>query len=216
MNPDKARFNMVEQQIRPWNLRDVDALGLLFVVKREEFVPAERRAFAFADIEIPLGGDAAMLAPKVEAHALQALNIRKNEKVLEIGTGTGYMAALMAAHAEHVWTMEIVPELAAQACRNLERQRVTNVTVQTGDGLGGLPAHAPFDVIMVSGGVPAVPQALLDQLKVGGRLFAIVGEAPAMTAQLITRATEDGYRSVGLFETQATPLRNAQGRGFRF
>lgn len=216
MNPDKARFNMVEQQIRPWNLRDADTLAQLSVVKREAFVPAELRPFAFADIELPLGNEAAMLAPKIEAHALQVLKIRKNEKVLEVGTGTGYMAALMAAHAEHVWTLEIDPKLAAKACENLERQRIANVTVETADGLGGLPAHAPFDGIMISGGVPAVPRALLDQLKVGGRLFAIVGEGPAMTAQLITRVSEDGYRTVGLFETQTAMLRNAPGSGFRF
>jgi protein-L-isoaspartate(D-aspartate) O-methyltransferase len=184
-------------------------LDLLFVVKREEFVPAAWRNLAFADAEIPLGHGATMFAPKIEAHALQALQLKRHEKVLEIGAGSGYMAALLAAHADHVWSMEIVPELAAMARDNLARHGVGNVSVETGDGSGGLPAHAPYDAIMLSASVPAVSQALLDQLKVGGRLFAIVGEAPVMTAQVITRVSEDGWRSVNLFETLADPLQNA-------
>lgn len=206
MNFEKARFNMLEQQIRPWRVVDADVLSLLSLVRREEFVPAERRAFAFADIQIPLGFGAAMLAPKVEAQILQALKVHRNEKVLEVGTGTGYLAALLAAHADHVWSMEIVPELAVKARENLERQHIANVSVETGDGMAGLPVHAPFDAIVVSGGVAAVPRELLAQLKVGGRLFAIVGTAPSMTAQMITRATEDGFRTVGLFETEAALL----------
>lgn len=212
MNPEKARFNMLEQQIRPWRVVDADVLGLLSLVKREEFVPAERRAFAFADIQMPLGFGAAMLTPKVEAQILQALKVRKNEKVLEVGTGSGYLAALLAAHADHVWSVEIVPELAAKARENLERRHIANVSVETGDGMAGLPAHGPFDVIVVSGGVTAVPRELLAQLKLGGRLFAIVGTAPRMTAQVTTRATEDGFRTVGLFETEATLLCNGSAK----
>jgi protein-L-isoaspartate(D-aspartate) O-methyltransferase len=209
MNLEQARFNMVEQQIRTWEVLDQDVLDLLFIVKREEFVPAAWRNLAFADVEIPLGHNATMFAPKIEAHALQALQLKRHEKVLEIGAGSGYMAALLAAHADHVWSIEFVPELAALARENLARHGVSNVTVETGDGLAGLAAHAPYDAIMVSGALAAVPPALLDQLKVGGRLFAIVGEAPVMTAQVITRAAEDGYRTVNLFETLAEPLANA-------
>ena len=209
MNLEQARFNMVEQQIRTWEVLDQDVLDLLFIVKREEFVPTAWRKLAFADVEIPLGHGAAMFAPKIEAHALQALQLRRHEKVLEIGAGSGYMAALLAAHAAHVWSMEIVPELAAMAEANLARHGVSNVTVEAGDGIAGLPAHAPYDAIMVSGALAAVPQALLDQLKVGGRLFAIVGEAPVMTAQVVTRVAEDGWRTVNLFETLAEPLANA-------
>lgn len=215
MNLDKARFNMIEQQIRPWRVVDADVLDLLSLVRREDFVPAGRRAFAYADIEMPLGFGAAMLLPKVEAQILQALKLGRNEKVLEIGTGSGYMAALLAARAEHVWTVEIVPELAAAARENLSRQRIGNVTVETGDGMVGLPAQAPFDVILVSGGVPAVPQQLLDQLKVGGRLLVICGAPPAMTVRLVKRVSEDGYAGVGLFETQAAWLTAAPaGRHF--
>lgn len=212
MNLEQARYNMVEQQIRPWAVLDVDVLDLLRIVRREEFVPAAWRKLAFADVEVPLGHGAAMLAPKIEAHALQALGLRKHDRVLEIGTGSGYMAALLAAHAERVWSVEIVPELAAQARANLERHGIVNVSVETGDGVPGLPAHAPYDVIMVSGGLPSVPQELLAQLKVGGRMFAIVGERPAMTAQLIVRETETAFRTVGLLETQTQPLQNAPAR----
>ncbi len=211
MNFEQARFNMVEQQLRPWSVQDADVLGLLLVVKREEFVPAAYRRLAFADIEVPLGFGAAMLPPKIEAHALQALGLKKRDKVLEIGAGSGYMAALLAAHADHVWSVELVPELAAFAQANLRRQGISNVAVVVGDGVPGLPEHAPYDAIMVSGALAAVPKELLAQLKVGGRLFAIVGQAPAMTAQLIVREADDAFRTVGLLETQAAPLRNAHG-----
>lgn len=206
MNLEKARFNMVEQQIRPWEVLDPDVLELLFVVRREEFVPVALRGLAFSDCEIPLGHGATMLAPKIEAHALQAVQAKKHEKVLEIGTGSGYMAALLAAHADRVWTVELNPELAETARANLKRQGIENVVVETGNGSAGWPAHAPYDIIVVSASVPAVPAELLAQLKVGGRLFAIVGELPAMTARLVTRTGEAAYSDVGLFETSTAPL----------
>jgi protein-L-isoaspartate(D-aspartate) O-methyltransferase len=209
MNFEQARFNMIEQQLRPADVLDPKVLDLLFAVRREEFVPPAYRLLAFGDIEVPLGHGATMLKPFVEAHALQAVALRKHEKVLEIGTGSGYMAALLAAHADHVWSVEIVPELAQAARDNLQRQGVLNVSVESGDGARGLPAQAPYDVIMVSASLPHVPPELLAQLKVGGRLFAIVGSAPAMTAQLVTRETEAAFRTVGLFETVAAPLKNA-------
>ena len=206
MNLEKARFNMVEQQIRPWEVLDPDVLELLFVVRREEFVPVALRGLAFSDCEIPLGHGATMLAPKIEAHALQAVQAKKHEKVLEVGTGSGYMAALLAAHADRVWTVELNPELAETARANLKRQGIENVVVETGNGSAGWPAHAPYDIIVVSASVPAVPAELLAQLKVGGRLFAIVGELPAMTARLVTRTGEAAYGDVGLFETSTAPL----------
>ena len=209
MNLEQARFNMIEQQIRPWEVSDQDVLDLLFVVKREEFVPQAYRLLAFADIEIPLGHDASMLPPKIEAHALQALRVGKTDKVLEIGSGSGYMAALLAAHAAQVWSVDIVPELTAMARANLKRQDIGNVTLETGDAVLGWPSHAPYDVIMVSASLPLVPPELLSQLKVGGRLFAIVGEVPAMQAQLIVRTGEGSYNSVSLFETVVPALANA-------
>ncbi|MCX7179305.1 MAG: protein-L-isoaspartate O-methyltransferase [Proteobacteria bacterium] len=209
MNLEKARFNMIEQQIRPWEVLDQDVLDLLFVVKREEFVPLAYRQLAFADIEIPLGHAACMFAPKMEAHALQALRIRKHEKVLEIGTGSGYMAALLAAHAEHVWSVDIVPELTKAAHATTKRLGINNVTLETGDAARGWKSHAPYDVIMVSGSLPIMPPELLAQLKVGGRMFVITGEAPVMNAQLITRTTEETFQNTSLFETMATALINA-------
>lgn len=210
MNLEKARFNMVEQQIRPWTGLDQDVLDLLFVVKREEFVPTAYRSLAFADVEIRLGGETSMLAPKIEAYALNALQVRKADKVLEIGTGSGYMAALLAAHADHVWSVEIVPELAETARENLRKQGVDNVTVETGDAARGWPGHAPYDVIMVSGSLPQLPKELLAQLKPGGRLFAIVGEAPVMAAQLVTRMADGSLRTESRFETQTASLVNVK------
>lgn len=212
MNVEKARFNMIEQQLRPADVLEPKVLDLLFAVRREEFVPPACRALAFSDLEIPLGFGATMLTPFVEAHALQALALGKHEKVLEIGTGSGYMAALLAAHADHVVSVEIVAELAQTARDNLRRQGALNVDVETGDGALGWPAQAPYDVVMVSAGLPQLPQELLAQLKVGGRLFAVVGSAPAMTAQLVTRESETAFRTAGLFETVVAPLKNAAAK----
>ena len=211
MNFEQARFNMIEQQLRPGKVLNPDVLEVLSVVKREEFVPPAHRRLAFADTQIPLGGAAGarMFAPRVEAHALQALAMKKHENVLEVGTGSGYMAALLGAHADHVWSLEIDPQLAATARENLRRAGVTNVSVEAGNGLPGLPAHAPYDAIMVSGAVAAVPRVLLDQLKPGGRLFAIEGTAPAMQAVLYTRQGGEFHR-LAVFETVVASLRDAE------
>lgn len=212
MNLEKARYNMVEQQVRPGNVLDQEVLDLLAVVKREAFVPAAYRALAFADSEIPLGHGAAMLAPLTEAKILQSLHLRKSDKVLEIGTGSGYMAALLAARTDHVYSVEIVPELAARARENLKGQDVDNVTVEEGDGARGWAAHAPYDVIVLSGSTPVLPDAFLQQLKIGGRLFAVVGEAPVMQAQLATCVAEGSFQTTNLFETSIVQLKNAQQR----
>lgn len=211
MNFEQARFNMIEQQLRPGKVLNLDVLDLLFVVKREEFVPPAYRRLAFADTQIPLGGaaGACMFAPIVEARALQALAMKKHESVLEVGTGSGYMAALLGAHANHVWSIEIDPQLAETARENLRRAGVTNVSVEVGNGLTGFATHAPYDVVMISGAVAAVPAVLLDQLKSGGRLFAIEGAAPAMQAVLYTREGEE-FRRVAVFETVVASLRDAE------
>ncbi|PKO90148.1 MAG: protein-L-isoaspartate O-methyltransferase [Betaproteobacteria bacterium HGW-Betaproteobacteria-12] len=206
MNIEQARFNMIEQQIRPWDVLDPQVLDLLFVVKRENFTPPAYRNLAFADMEIPLGDGQSMLAPKIEAKLLQELGLRNTDKVLEIGTGSGYMAALLAARAEHVVSVESRPALAEQARRNLADAGVNNVTVETGNGTGGWPARGPYDAIVVSGSLPELPEALLKQLRVGGRLAAIVGAAPVMEAVLVTCTGEGIYNTVNLFETVVPPL----------
>jgi protein-L-isoaspartate(D-aspartate) O-methyltransferase len=219
---ERARHNMVEQQIRPWEVLDQSVLDLLLVVRREQFVPAPYRALAFTDMEIPLkvdGVDTAerMFAPKVEARLLQELGIRAHEHVLEVGTGSGYMAALAAHKAQHVLTVEIHPLLVSFGTANLKRNGVLNVRVESGDGACGWPAKAPYDVIIMSGGLPLLPAELLAQLKIGGRLAAIVGEAPAMSAQIVTRVTDSSYETLKLFETVVKPLANARRpSSFRF
>lgn len=206
MNIEQARFNMIEQQIRPWDVLDPQVLDLLFVVKRENFTPPAYRNLAFADMEIPIGDGQTMLAPKIEAKLLQELGLRKTDKVLEIGTGSGYMAALLAARAEHVVSVECRPALAEQARQNLAEAGIANVSIEIGNGVGGWPARGPYDAIVVSGSLPTLPDALLKQLRVGGRLAAIVGEAPVMEAVLVTCTGEGIYNSINLFETVVAPL----------
>ena len=207
MNVEQARFNMIEQQIRPWDVLNQNVLSLLAVVKREDFVPPAYRLIAFVDTEVPLPGGQNMLAPKIEARLLQELGVRRHERVLEVGAGSGYMAALLAHQAQHVTTMEIVPELVKMASDNLRHAAVMNVNVVQANGCRGLVAEAPFDVILLSGSVAEVPSALLSQLKIGGRLAAIVGRQPIMRATLVTRNTEQAYSSVDLFDTVAARLK---------
>jgi protein-L-isoaspartate(D-aspartate) O-methyltransferase len=207
MNIEQARFNMIEQQIRPWDVLDQDVLSLLALVKREDFVPTAYRAMAFVDAEVPLPGGQVMLAPKVEARLLQELRVHKHEQVLEVGAGSGYMAALLARRAQHVITMETHTELAQLAAANLRRAWILNAEVRTANGARGLVEEAPFDVIVLSGSVADVPVALMSQLKLGGRLVGIVGQLPIMRAVLVTRTGEQAYTSVDLFDTVAPRLK---------
>ncbi|MCA3236605.1 MAG: protein-L-isoaspartate O-methyltransferase family protein [Curvibacter sp.] len=212
MNLEQARFNMIEQQIRPWNVLDAEVLDLLGQVRREDFVPAAHRALAFADLELPLRGNGenglCMLAPKVEARMLQDLAVQKHESVLEIGSGSGYMAALLAHKAQRVVTLEIDAGIAALARSNLQKAGITNVEVRQADGARGTQADGPFDVIVLSGSVAEVPHGLLEQLKVGGRLMAIVGDAPVMRATLIERSSTVEYRTRQDWDTLAPRLLN--------
>ncbi|WP_175966928.1 protein-L-isoaspartate O-methyltransferase family protein [Burkholderia sp. BCC0322] len=209
MNIENARFNMIEQQIRPWDVLDLDVLGLLSIVKRENYVPAEYRDLAFADLELPLPGGSKMLFPRVEARVLQELTVKKHENVLIIGAGSGYLAALFAHRAQHVTAVEIDPTNAKFAEDNLRNDGVTNAEVVLGDGSRGWAGKAPYDVICVAGGLPAVPQEMLEQLKVGGRLSAFVGGRPVMKAQIITRIDDKQYRVADVFETYIDHLVNA-------
>jgi protein-L-isoaspartate(D-aspartate) O-methyltransferase len=217
MNIEHARFNMIEQQIRPWEVLDQGVLSLLALVKREDFVPPAYRALAFVDTEVPLPAGQLMLAPKVEARLLQALRVTRHERVLEVGTGSGYMAALLAHKAQQVITLETEPELVVMAAANLRRAGVGNVSVRSLDGASGLPDEAPFDAIVLSGSVADVPAVLLDQLKPDGRLVAIVGQEPVMRATLITRVAEAQFKREELFDTVAPRLKGfAEPAAFRF
>ena len=216
MDIEQARLNMIQQQIRPWEVLDPTVLELLSVVKRERFVPAAHKDLAFADVEIPLGTQGvagqSMLAPKIEARMLQELSIKAKDKVLEIGAGSGYMAALLAARAEFVYTVDIDPELVELARKNLKEAGVANVSVDLGDAAQGWSLYAPYDVIVVSASMPVLPESLLKQLKIGGRLIAVVGKAPAMQVQLVVRSDEEAFTTVSVFETVVAPLVNATQR----
>jgi len=210
MNLEQARTNMVEQQIRTWDVLDQDVLDLLYLVPREMFVPPQYRALAFSDLEVPLGEGERMWAPKMEARIVQELALRKTDRVLEVGTGSGYLTALLAHRAGHVHSLEIKPALAALGRGNIERHGVDNVTLEAGDGAHGWAARAPYEVIVLTGSTPVLPRVLVEQLAVGGRLFAVVGEAPAMEARIVTCTAPGAYASVGLFETVIAPLVNAE------
>ena len=213
---ERARFNMIEQQIRPWDVLDQDVLALLSRMRREDFVPLAHRALAFVDMQIPLVGSAedalqngyCMLEPRVEARMLQDVQLRGHEKVLEVGAGSGYMAALLGQRAGRVITLEINLQIAAMARDNLQRAGATNVDVREADGAGGLPAESPFDVIVLSGSVAEVPPALLSQLKIGGRLATVTGFEPVMRATFITRTGETTYTTAQPWDTWAARLQH--------
>ena len=221
MDMEQARFNMIEQQIRPWNVADGHVLQLLEVVKREDFVPLAHKALAFADMEIPLREGGArgqvMLAPRIEARMLQDANVQKHEKVLEIGTGSGYMAALLAQRAQRVISVEIEPELAALARANLQKAGIHNAEVLELDGAAGVKGDGPFDVIVLSGSVVEVPQVLLAQVKIGGRLVGVVGDEPMMYATVVTRTGESTWTTVQQWDTVVPRLLNfVEPSKFRF
>ncbi len=222
---ERARANMIEQQIRTWEVLSQDVLDTLQIVHREIFVPEPYRALAFVDTEVPLvvGGEETgetMLAPKFEARILQEVAVRANDTVLEIGTGSGYMAALLAFKAERVVTVEIDPRLKAFAESNLARAGVRNVRVDLGNGVGsgvdnrgvGWPAIGQVDVLVVSGSLPFLPKSLLEQVRIGGRLAAVIGDAPAMTAEIWRRTGEETWDTVRIFETVVKRLRDVPRR----
>jgi protein-L-isoaspartate(D-aspartate) O-methyltransferase len=206
---ERARFNMIEQQIRTWEVLDQRILDLLFRVRREEFVPPAYRALAFFDMEVPLGHGEIMLQPKLEARMVQSLGLEASDRVLEIGTGSGYMTALMATLAAHVYSVDIVPDFTREAGARLAQHGIRNVTLETGDAARGWDKHSPYDAIVLTGSLPLLPPAFVSSLKPGGRLLAVVGESPVMEAQLVTSVGGGAANHVTLFETCIRPLRNA-------
>ena len=206
---EQARFNMIEQQIRTWNVLDDTILELIKRVPREDFVPAQYREHAFSDISIPLGNGEFMMPPKIEAHMLQSLNIQPQDTVLEIGTGSGYCTALFASPARHVFTVDTNEELLQEAEKKLAAHNITNVTFEAGDAAQGWDKQNSYDVIAITGSMPVLPECFQRLLAVGGRLFAIVGDAPIMDVILITRTSENEWQHKVLFETEIPALQNA-------
>jgi protein-L-isoaspartate(D-aspartate) O-methyltransferase len=215
MDVERTRFNMVEQQIRPWEVLDTKVLDLLYKVRRENYVPDTHKALAFADLEIPIGHGETMLSPKLEARMLQELAVNPEDRILEIGTGSGYMTALLASQGAHVYSVDIVAEFTQTAGARLAQQGIHNVTLETGDAARGWDKHGPYDVIVLTGSTPVLSDAFQQNLNAGGRLFAVVGVAPAMEAQLTTceglgnSGNAGACGTVSLFETVIPALRNA-------
>ncbi|MDO9282755.1 MAG: protein-L-isoaspartate O-methyltransferase [Methylotenera sp.] len=214
---DAARFNMIEQQIRTWEVLDPVVLELFNTVPRENFVAESQVGLAFADVELPIGEGQTMLSPKVEGRILQAVGVKKTDKVLLVGTGSGYLTALLATLAAHVHAVEIYPALSAIAKNRLDQQNIRNVTLHVADAANGYAAAAPYDVIIFTGSLQLRPTAAEKMLNVGGRLFAVIGALPIMQATLTQRISEDVYRHETLFETCLPALENApQASRFEF
>ncbi len=209
LDMEQARFNMIEQQIRPCEVLDGRILELLKHVRRENYVPKGMREMAFMDLEIPLGYGASMWQPKLEARTLQELHLSRDERVLEVGTGSGYLTALLSMLASHVTSVEIVPELSAIAKQNLQTGHRENITLEIDDAALGWGGGEKYDVIVLTGSTPVLPASFQNSLNVGGRLFAIVGDAPVMEARLISRVAQGTFETVNIMETCVTPLRNA-------
>lgn len=205
-----ARRNMVLQQVRPWEVFDQRVLDLIARAPREDYVPAGMRNLAYADMNIPLGGGQVMMAPKYEARLLQELEIKPTDKILEIGTGTGYLTSLLASLGKHVYSVDINPEFTRAAGARLAAHGIFNVTLETGDGANGWDRHAPYDVIMITGSLPSIPQAFRNQLAPQGRLAAIVGDAPVMEAIIVRRLDAENFRETAVFETDLPRLANVR------
>jgi protein-L-isoaspartate(D-aspartate) O-methyltransferase len=210
MDSEIARFNMIESQVRTWEVLDQAVLDLLHEVKREEFVPPQYRALAFTDMEIPLGHGEVMLTPKMEARMLQELSLSRADRVLEVGTGSGYVTALLGRLAGQVVSVERIEEFSHAAARKLAGHDLRNIELEIGDGATGWPQKGPYDAILLTGSVPLVPDEFRQQLAIGGRLLVVIGDEPVMTATIITRMTESAYTSAGLFETCIPPLKNVR------
>ena len=209
MDLERARFNMIEQQIRTGEVLDQRVLGLLSRVRREEFVPPAYRALAFVDMEIPIGHGEKMLQPKLEARMVQELAVSESDRILEVGTGTGYVTALLATLGAHVFSVDILSDFTRGAAQRLAAHGIRNVTLETGDAARGWEKHRPYDVILLTGSVPLLAESFKASLTPGGRLLAVVGEPPVMEAKLVTTVEGGASSGIGLFETCIAPLKNA-------
>jgi protein-L-isoaspartate(D-aspartate) O-methyltransferase len=210
MNIEQARHNMIEQQIRPWDVLDQRVLDRILRTPREEFVAPAYRHAAFTDMMLPIGQGEVMMEPKLEARMLQALAVQPGDKVLEVGTGSGYVTALLAGMAAQVISVELDETLHDQAKKRLAQQGIDNVVLEQGDAAGGWAAHQPYDVIAITGSLPSLPQSFKETLQIGGRLFAVIGSEPLMEAVLVTRINANEWREENLFETLLPPLHNAE------
>jgi len=210
MNIEQTRENMIKQQLRTWEVLDDQLLELLRQVPREEFVPPAWRNLAFVDMNIPLDEGQVMMNPKVEARMLQALAIKPDEEVLEVGTGSGYVTALLAKQAKQVYSVEILPRLLAQAGEKMRAHNIKNAELEEGDAAQGWDARPMYDVIAITGSLPVLPRAFLESMAIGGRLFAIIGDTPVMEATLVTRVGNNDWSREVLFETELPPLKNVQ------
>jgi protein-L-isoaspartate(D-aspartate) O-methyltransferase len=208
INFEQARFNMIEQQIRPWDVLDQQVLDILSQVPREDFVPSPYRKLAFADTPIPLGHGQFMMNPNLEGRLLQSLGIRPSDRILEIGTGSGYLAACLAHLGASVLSVDIFPEFTQTARQNLDRHRIKNVRLQTGDGARDWNGKF-YEAIALTGSLPTLPDSWRRRLAIGGRLFAVVGTPPVMEALLVTRVGEQEWNEESLFETELPPLLNS-------
>lgn len=209
MNFELARNNMIEQQIRTWEVLDERVLESLRKVPREDFVPVQHRNLAFADMGIPIGRGQFMLPPKLEARLLQELDIKPQDKILDIGTGSGYVTALLATLGGHVFSVDIVPEFKMAAAVKLAAHGINNVTLDVGDAARGWNRHGPYDVILIGGSLPVLPEDFQRSLAIDGRMIAVVGQAPAMDARFIRRLGPEAFEQRSLFETELPPLLNA-------
>ena len=217
MNFDLARSNMIEQQIRPWDVPDQSVLELISELHREDFVPDEYRRLALSDTRIPLAHGQVTMTPKVEARLLQALEIKPEDKILEIGTGCAYLTALLAKSGHHVLSIDIHPEFTVQAESKLQQHDIHNVTLESGDAVHGWQQASPYDVIVFTGSVPFLEESIQQQLQPGGRMFVITGQSPVMEARLIRRISENDWQNEVLFETDLPALEGAtQVEAFKF
>ncbi len=207
---EQARFNMIEQQVRPWEVLDPRVLDTLSAVPREDFVPERYRKLAFSELSVPIGHGQATMPPALEGRVLQALSLKASDTVLEIGSGSGFFCACLARLCAHVESVEIFEDLSSSAAEKLRRHGIRNVELRVGDGAYGWPPGTRYDVIVLTGSVPTIPQSYLGQLNLDGRLFAVTGDSPAMVAELVTRVGDAQWARESLFETDLPRLVNAE------